>query len=229
MGSKICRRRGIFRNGSYLLRIPLYYISKGQKKNCISDSDIDRSRDESDQYQPSVFGYELLEIPLDDTGRRSDLSVLRKDDQGVQGKERNYVYGAAKFTKAKTPDKLDRGVKAVCDVMLELDDHPRAIMRDKYLCEARQYSGDIKLYYGRNIHWYITYHDWEHEYYYKMLESRTPNYDKLLSLCIDEDLNFIVTYADKSIPENILEEYGFREITEKDNSIIYYRADEAEE
>ncbi|MBR3153479.1 MAG: hypothetical protein IKF10_00565, partial [Lachnospiraceae bacterium] len=29
----------------------------------------------------------------------------------------NYVYGAAKFTKAKTPDKLDRGVKAVCDVM----------------------------------------------------------------------------------------------------------------
>jgi hypothetical protein len=62
-----------------------------------------------------------------------------------------------------------------------------------------------------------------------MLESRTPNYDKLLSLCIDEDLNFIVTYADKSIPENILEEYGFREITEKDNSIIYYRADEAEE
>ena len=141
----------------------------------------------------------------------------------------NYVYGAAKFTKAKTPDKLDRGVKAVCDVMLELDDHPRAIMRDKYLCEARQYSGDIKLYYGRNIHWYITYHDWEHEYYYKMLESRTPNYDKLLSLSIDEDLNFIVTYADKSIPENILEEYGFREITEKDNSIIYYRADEAEE
>jgi hypothetical protein len=60
-----------------------------------------------------------------------------------------------------------------------------------------------------------------------MLESRTPNYDKLLKLCVEEDLNFIVTYANKSIPENILEEYGFREITEKDNSLIYYRADES--
>ena len=59
------------------------------------------------------------------------------------------------------------------------------------------------------------------------MESRTPNYDKLLSLCEEEDLNFIVTYSSKSIPENILEEYGFREITEKDNSIIYYRADES--
>ena len=35
-----------------------------------------------------------------------------------------YVYSEGKFTKARTPDKLDRGVKAVCDVMLELDDHP---------------------------------------------------------------------------------------------------------
>lgn len=137
-----------------------------------------------------------------------------------------YVYGEGKFTKAMTPDKLDRGIKGVCDLMLELDDNPRAIMRDKYLCATRQYSGDIELYYGRNIHWYITYHDWIHEHYYKMLESRNPNYDKLLALCVDEDLNFIVTYANKPIPENVLEEYGFREIAGKDNSIIYYRPDE---
>lgn len=138
-----------------------------------------------------------------------------------------YVYGEGHFTKARTPDKLDRGVKAVCDIMLEVDDHPRAIMRDKYLCEVRQYSGDIELYYGRNIHWYITYHDWTHEYYFKQMESRNPDYDKLLKLCIDEDLNFIVTYANRAIPENVLEEYGFREVTEKDNSIIYYRPDAA--
>lgn len=138
-----------------------------------------------------------------------------------------YMYGGGKFQTAKTPDKLSRGVKAVCDVMLELDEHPRAIMRDKYLCEVRQYSGEIELYYGRNIHWYITYHDWEHEYYFKMMESRYPNYDKLLALCEKEDLNFIVTYADRAIPENVLEKYGFREVTEKDNSIIYYRPETA--
>jgi hypothetical protein len=138
-----------------------------------------------------------------------------------------YVYGEGKFMKAQTPDKLSRGVKAVCETMLELDDHPRALMREKYLCEVRQYSGDIELYYGRNIHWYITFFDWEHQNYYKMMESRNPNYDKLLALCLEEDLNFIVTYANRAIPENILEEYGFREVTEKDNSIIYYRPDVA--
>ena len=52
---------------------------KGQKKNCISDPDIDRSRDESDQYQPSVFRYELLEIPVDEglvyTGYTDEIPV----------------------------------------------------------------------------------------------------------------------------------------------------------
>lgn len=159
--------------------------------------------------------------------RKREMAVVFTSLMLILAISGTYVYGEGKFTKAKTPDKLDRGVKAVCDVMLELDENPRAIMRDKYLCETRQYSGDIELYYGRNIHWYITYHDWIHEHYYKMLESRNPNYDKLLALCIEEDLNFIVTYADKPIPENVLDEYGFREITEKDNSIIYYRPDEA--
>ncbi len=119
------------------------------------------------------------------------------------------VYKNAGFSKMQNYYKLSDETVSVCNAVLNIDDHPRCIFPQTLFCEARQYSGEIELLYGRGIYGYIIRSSDELQDVYNGMEGETPDYDLVLSKAGELNYSIVVTYEDRPIDEEILRKYGF--------------------
>lgn len=135
------------------------------------------------------------------------------------------VYTKAAFGINMNPEKLPQGIIDVAETILALDKEPRCIVRDRYLTEIRQYSGDIRLYYGRNVFGYIIPAGPRKRRFRQILESDEPKpeeYEEILRVANKYGYDFVVTHISKPIPSEIAGKYGFRVVAGMDGSTIYY-------
>ena len=136
------------------------------------------------------------------------------------------IYTERGFGKIENAYKVPAAVKDVCDLMLELEEEPKCIVPEAFLCDVRQYSGEIEMVYGRDVLGFII-PNWGEEWHaFEQLESETPDYSWIMQCAERENCSFIVTYKDKGIDEQLLVLYGYVEILYEGNYIIYYNDQE---
>lgn len=134
------------------------------------------------------------------------------------------VYQSGVFVKVQNWQKLSQETKEVCDLILEIDRNPNCIMPAALFSEVRQYSGEIKMMYGRNADGYIMQVTDAQFKIYKELEKETPDYDEVFGIAKIEGYNFVVVYKWLPVSEPILNKHEFQMVSNTDSFIIYYNA-----
>lgn len=135
------------------------------------------------------------------------------------------VYTEAGFGLSANPEKVPQGVVDVAEAILSLDKNPKCIMRDRYLTEIRQVSGDIELLYGRDIFGYIVHSGKVKHQIRDILESDEilpEDYEAILRRAYNLGYDFLVVHISKPIPPEIAGKYGYRVVDGIDGSTIYY-------
>ena len=133
------------------------------------------------------------------------------------------IYEKIAFTKIQNEQKLPADVKEICDIMLELEENPKCIMPQTLFSDVRQYSGEIRQLYGRDVQDYII-PNWEIErYVFGLMESENPDYKWILRYAAQEGYSFVVAYKNRSIEVEILSESGYVELKCSGNYCIYWR------
>lgn len=136
------------------------------------------------------------------------------------------VYQNGEFTPWQNAEKVATEVVDVCDVMLNIEKEPRCILPQTLYCEARQYSGDIQMMYGRNVNGFILWTPDEIKNMYYAMESETPDFDYILSHAQSLDYDFVVTYERNVISEEVLSQYQYAEVACVDGYRIYHAVGE---
>lgn len=131
-----------------------------------------------------------------------------------------YQYGG--FVFIENLEKLSDGTKEICEVMLGKENNPRCIVPQTLFTEVRQYSGDIDMFYGRDVQGYIIDYTDEQMRVYQQIESMTPDYEFVVYEAYNRGYNFIVVYEDKPIQSYILDYYKYEMLEQKEGYIIYY-------
>lgn len=139
------------------------------------------------------------------------------------------VFQYGDFSLIQTFEKIPREVQAVCNEILSREEEPRCVMPQTLFCDARQYSGDIILMYGRNAHGHISYISEIENRVYEQMESETPNYDYVLRKSSEGEYNFVVTYENRPIAQEILNTYGYEAACVIEGYIIYQKVADAME
>lgn len=134
------------------------------------------------------------------------------------------VYQNAGFVKTQNYYKISANTLAVCDAILEKDKSPKCVMPSTLFCEARQYSGDIELMYGRDVQGYIRGVSEDVRKVYEYMESDNPDYDYILSQSLEGGYGFVVTYDSKPIDDITLDKYGYKLINNVVGYNIYYNS-----
>lgn len=118
--------------------------------------------------------------------------------------------------------KLSGEVKDVCDIILKESSEPRCILPSSLFCEARQYSGEIQMMYGRNVQGYIFDASKTQLNVFEEMEKEIPDYAYILETAINENYDFLVTPKEKAINEEILLAYNYRELGNTKEYIVYH-------
>ncbi|MCR5294628.1 MAG: hypothetical protein K6E30_05570 [Lachnospiraceae bacterium] len=133
-----------------------------------------------------------------------------------------YVFQEGNFYKADNPDKLKLGTEEVCDALLAVDPNPRVVLCFAYTPYVRQYSGDITLFYDRYDYEYqLAGREVEHKVAHE-LEKTNPDYRMIFSTALENDYNFVVTYGNRPVPEDIYSAFGFEEVGDDVGVFIFY-------
>ncbi len=134
----------------------------------------------------------------------------------------SYAFNSSSFSPMRSLEKLRIGTTEVCDAILEVDETPHVVMCYIYAADARQYSGDITLYFDRYAYedsWRQSTHEW------KMcweLEQSSPDYDYIFDTAGRDGFNFVVTYGSRPVAEGLAENYGYEEIADESGVVIWY-------
>ena len=133
------------------------------------------------------------------------------------------VYLNGGFVKIKNTHKIYPQFKDIACIMLEYDSSPKAIVPYNVSTEIRQYSGDIKLLYGRNVKWgYILgASDYQMDVF-RSIEAGPLNYDYAFEQAAVSGCNFVVPPIDAVIDASIPERYGYSIVANIDGFVIYY-------
>ena len=134
------------------------------------------------------------------------------------------VYQNGGFEKTDNLFKVNPETQAVCSVILEYDESPRCILPNPIFCEARQYSGDIELMYGRDVQGYIMRAPDDIKKVYACMESEMPDYEYVLSKAFEGRYEFVVTKELKPVDDITLDKYGYNLIQNVDGYNIYYNS-----
>lgn len=133
------------------------------------------------------------------------------------------IYRSVDFDLISNPEKVPGDVKEVCDIILGLEEEPRCIVPLALSSEVRQYSGELRMLFGRDVVGYIIYAGEENKTISRHLESETPNYEYILQKAVERDCEFVVTYGDRPIEAELLTANGYREVEYDGNYRIYRR------
>lgn len=126
------------------------------------------------------------------------------------------------FTERQNWEKLYQDTIDVCDIMLEIDDTPRALVHSGIFTEIRQYAPEIELMYGRDAHFYIKTIQNPAYAVYCALSQEPKMYDYALEIAKTYGYNFIVIEASAPIAEELLVQFGYKEVEITREHIIYY-------
>ncbi|MBO4862853.1 MAG: hypothetical protein J5517_00660 [Eubacterium sp.] len=135
------------------------------------------------------------------------------------------VYLKGSFVKIENPYKISQSTCEVCNAILEIDKAPKCILATETLyTEARQYSGDIRLLYGRDVEGYIIGTTEEIKNIHLMMESEKPDYNYILSMASSEECDIIVNVEEKPIDDKLASEYGYKFMKSTNGYNIYYNS-----
>ncbi|MCI8465152.1 MAG: hypothetical protein HFI63_04745 [Lachnospiraceae bacterium] len=135
------------------------------------------------------------------------------------------VYQNGEFPLIKNVEKVSKPVEEVCDFMLELEASPTCILPEPFLCQARQYSGEIRSMYGRNVQGYIMDASEEQWGTYLEMESGMPDFELIFRRASEFGCKFVVTYERNVVEENVLSMYNYQEVGNVSGYRIYYSGD----
>lgn len=135
------------------------------------------------------------------------------------------VYTHSGMAKASNQQKVDARVQQVCDEMLAVDETPKCIAALNLSYEIRQYCGDIELMYGRNVEGYINVIDDLSLRIANEMRSENPNYDYIFAQAMAKNYDFIVLEDYKTVPEDLLNQYGYQIYKNVAGYNLYYCAD----
>ncbi len=130
------------------------------------------------------------------------------------------VYETGGFTETVSLEKLPPGVVEVAEVMLELEEEPKAIVDYQLNVYLRQCSGKIKQMYGRNIMGHISHFDGEvKEVYDRMVAGE---YDYFFDYAHSHGYQFLINDG-RFYPEEVANNHGYALINNiGDYHIFYY-------
>lgn len=135
------------------------------------------------------------------------------------------VFGYGNFESVQNWEKISQETIEVCDVMLEIDENPRAIVSQNLFSEIRQYAPKIELMYGRNAYGYIREIEGNALDIHHHMLADERDYAYILSRAIDCKYNFVVVEKDKEIQGEKLSNYEYKECGRSENYIVYYNGD----
>ncbi len=137
------------------------------------------------------------------------------------------VFEKGGFSPRKNWEGLSEETLAVSDILLSIDESPRAIVHSDINTEIRQYAPEIALMYGRDAanHGLHFIRDPEPTALsvYLALEKNPTDFEYVLQVAVEEGYNFIVVKSDAPIDAAVLSQYGFSEVGRTENHIIYYK------
>lgn len=132
------------------------------------------------------------------------------------------VYTNSSFVRTQNIEKVSKDTEVICDIMLSTNPSPRCILPQTLFCEARQYSSNISMRYGRNVQYYISHPGLDQTLVYTHMEAENPYYDYVLNDAVDNLCNFIIVYKEKPIAQALLEQYGYEQIGQSEGYLVYY-------
>ncbi len=127
------------------------------------------------------------------------------------------------FMRTRNAHKIHPESKAIACVLLEYDDSPKAIVPYYVSSEIRQYSGNIKLLYGRNVKsGYILGADDYQMKVFSSIEEGPLDYDYAFEQAVVSRCNFVVLPINADIDASIPERYGYVIVASIDGFMVYY-------
>lgn len=136
-----------------------------------------------------------------------------------------YMFSYGVFFPRSNWEKLSQETIDVCDIMLELDESPRALVHSRIYNEVRQYNAEIELMYGRETEGYIRENYEPESWVYWNLKQFDGNYEYSLMMSQQLGYNFFVVAIEVPIEnETLLKKYGYNEIGRTTNHIVYYNS-----
>lgn len=134
-----------------------------------------------------------------------------------------YMFSDGVFSPRSNWEKLSQETIDVCDIMLELDESPRALIHSRINNEVRQYNAEIELMYGRETEGYIRENYEPESWVYWNLKQFNGNYEYALMMSQELGYNFFVVEIEVPIEnETLLKKYGYYETGRTTNHIVYY-------
>ena len=132
-----------------------------------------------------------------------------------------YMFSDDVFARRSNWEKLSQETIDVCDIILGLDESPRAIIHSDINTEVRQYAPKIELMYGRDSKWYIRgIGQSEYDIYYQ-IEKEPLDCRYVLWRARQENVNFIVVEVSKEMQNSICNIFGYKEVARTLNHIVY--------
>jgi len=130
-----------------------------------------------------------------------------------------YMFAYGVFFPRSNWEKLAQETIDVCDIMLEYDETPKALVHSPINTEVRQYAPEVELFYGREATGYIRERTVEAAMLSFMMDCQS--YADMLSMIKNMGGEFVVVQNFTEISEDILETYGFVEVRRTAGHIVY--------
>lgn len=141
----------------------------------------------------------------------------------------NLSYTRDVYSKTENAFKLPATVAEVCDVILAGDDEASCIMPYSLYCYTRQYSGDIRQMYGRNIDGYIAGASRRDRTTAMYMIDAISDYNQVLCNARFDGCNYVVVEGAKPIDDRWLDYYGYELYSQVAGYNIYHLAEKKED
>ena len=137
------------------------------------------------------------------------------------------VFSHGGFEERRNWEKLSEETINVCDILLEYDASPKAVIHSEICAEVRQYAPEIEMMYGREAFMpgYIRNVGEMEDSVYTSLEEEPADYDYALRTAAEYGYNFFVISAQTPVPDECLNDYGYEELGRTEEHIIYYNSE----
>lgn len=131
------------------------------------------------------------------------------------------VFTSGVLVKTQNKEHLDSHTKAVCDVMLDINEHPKCVAPIELAWEARQYCGNIEMMYGRNADGFINRVDPACDLVQESIAAGV-GFDYVFSMATMHGYPYVVTLAWKQPDAETAETFHFEKYFEDEMYALYY-------
>lgn len=131
------------------------------------------------------------------------------------------VFINGSFVPVQNRYKISQEAVEISKIVLKKKKKPLCVVPTELYSEVRQYSGKIKLLYGRDAEGYIIPADEDKRSIYAELNNPEPDYNYVLAKLLEYECNYLVVPSDKGIPQYYLELYQCELCGEYGQFVVY--------